>query len=439
MKINNANKFNNLLSLLVLISPVFFLTVKHWTNLVVLVLFVSCLYRLITQEDTQSSLANTKGWRQIICGMFAAPLLAVALGQLLRLDLYMPNWDSPFRLVLCIPVFLAIASGNLRVVSNKSICQIWMTIVLPLTLLWTLFFRINWPTNWGADLTLTTYFVDPLSFGCYTLLFAFLVLLGVSEFWNKVDVTIRCLCGLAILAGFYLSLTSGSRTGWFNLPIFITIWALWVLKPMLGGKKTISVVTILLVFLMGMLSSNEYLLNKFFLAWAEISNYKINEMNEDTSVGLRLSFYRFGTIFFLERPFSGWGDLGWMSQINKEEISQFASQFARESPKHGFHNEIITNAVRSGIWGLIASLSLFGVVFIRAIHGLSLKSTGEHRIVSLTLLVFISHLFIAGLTTEITNLVFLSSFIGLSLAVLLGEQIYLEEKLLACTKNITRY
>jgi len=437
MKTNKANKFNVPLSLLVLISPVFFLTVKHWTNFVVLVLFVSCFYRLITQKETQSFLVNHKGWRQIICGMFAAPLIAVALGQLLRLDLYMPNWDSPFRLVLCVPVFLAIASGNLRVVSNKSICQIWLTLVLPLTLLWTLFFRINWPTNWGPDLT--TYFVDPLSFGTYTLLFAFLVLLGVSEFWNKVGVTIRCLCGLAILAGFYLSLTSGSRTGWFNLPIFITIWALWVLKPVLGGKKTISLVTLLLILLLGMLIGNEYLLNKFFLAWTEISKYKINEMNADTSVGFRLSFYRMGTIFFLERPFSGWGDLGWMAQINKEELSQFASQHARESAKHGFHNEIITNAVRSGIWGLIASLSLFGVVFIRAIQGLSLKSTGEHRIVSLTLLVFISHLFIAGLTTEITNLVFLSSFIGLSIAVLLGEQIYLEEKLLSCTKNITRY
>jgi O-antigen ligase len=437
MKINNANKLNNLLSLLVLISPVFFLTVKHWTNLVVLVLFVSCLYRLITQEEPRLSLAHSKGWRQIICGMFAAPLIAVALGQLLRLDLYIPNWDGPFRLVLCIPVFLAIASGNLRIVSNKSFCQIWVTLVLPLTLLWTLFFRINWPTSWGPDLT--TYFVDPLSFGSYTLLFAFLVLLGISEFWNKVGVAIRCLSGLAILAGFYLSLTSGSRTGWFNLPIFITIWGFWVLKPVLGGKKTILLVSMLLVFLLGMFLNNEYLLNKFFLAWKEINNYKLNEMNADTSVGLRLSFYRMGAIFFLERPFTGWGDLGWMAQINKEGLSQFASQYARESAKHGFHNEIITNAVRSGVWGLIASLSLFGVVFIRAIQGLNLKSNGEHRIVSLTLLVFISHLFIAGLTTEITNLVFLFSFIGLSMAVLLGEQIYLEEKLLACTKNIKKY
>jgi O-antigen ligase len=163
-------------------------------------------------------------------------------------------------------------------------------------------------------------------------------------------------------------------------------------------------VTILLVFLLGTLFSNEYLLSKFFL----------------------------------ECPFSGWGDLGWMAQINKEELLQCASQYARKSPKHGFHNEIITNAARSDVWGLIANLSLFGGG-VRTIQGLRLKSTSEYRLVSLTLLVFISHLFITGLTTEITNLVFLSSFIGLKLAVLLVEQIYLKEKLLACTKNITRY
>jgi O-antigen ligase len=130
---------------------------------------------------------------------------------------------------------------------------------------------------------------------------------------------------------------------------------------------------------------------------------------------------------FLERPFTGWGDLGWMAQINKEGLSQFASQYARESPKHGFHNEIITNSVRSGIWGLLSSIIFFGVVLFRAIQGVNLKLTEEHKIISITLLVFIIHLFGAGLTTEITNLVYLSSFIGLTLAVLLGEQTYLEE------------
>jgi hypothetical protein len=38
------------------------------------------------------------------------------------------------------------------------------------------------------------------------------------------------------------------------------------------------------------------------------------------------------------------------------------------------------------------------------------------------LLIFILHLLSAGMTTEVTNLVFLVSFIGLTLAVMLAEQ-----------------
>ena len=425
---NRTNKLKKLLSLLVLISPVFFLTVKHWTNLVVLILFAGCLYLLICDRGSDSPFSRSKGRRYVVCVMLAAPLVAVAVGQLLRFNFYSPNWDGPLRLVLCIPIFLSIANGKLTIQLNNCICRMWLTLALPLTLLWTLFFRVNWPTTWGL-VYLTTYFVDPLTFGSYTLLFALLTLLGLSELWSKLDLTARCLCALAILSGFYLSLTSGSRTGWFNLPIFIGIWAIWILRPALGGKKTALLVIVFMAFLTVFLSSNHYLLDKFFLAWTEISDYKTNEMNADTSVGMRLSFFRMGLTFFIERPFSGWGDLGWMLQINQVELMQFASQNARESPKHGFHNEIITNLVRSGVWGLMASIGLFGVVLKRAIQGLRLKSTGDHRLVSLTLLVFISHLFIVGLTTEITNLVFLSSFIGLTLAVLLGEQIYLEEKL----------
>jgi O-antigen ligase len=233
---------------------------------------------------------------------------------------------------------------------------------------------------------------------------------------------------LGILSGFYLSLKSGSRTGWFNLPVFFGIWGYFVLKPKLGFKKTILLMVVFISLLFVSLFINGYLLDKFIMGLKEISNYKLNQVNADTSVELRLSFYRMGITYFLERPLAGWGDLSWMAQRDLPELAQFASEFAREAPKHGFHNEIITKSVSSGIWGFIASISFFYVVLLRAIQGVKLKNTGEHRIISLTLLVFISHLFIAGLTTEITNLVFLSSFIGLTLAVLLGEQTYLEEK-----------
>ena len=298
--------------------------------------------------------------------------------------------------------------------------------ILPITLLWTLVFILIWPTNWGL-VDVTTYFVDPLTFGSYTLLFSILVILGLSANWNKLSWIQRCLCILGIMSGFYLSHKSGSRTGWFNLPIFCLIWSYFVLMPMYGFKKTFLIVVIFLCFILGVFLTNDYFLKKFSLIWVEILDYQWGDSNPDTSVRLRLSIYRMGIVYFLERPITGWGDLSWMAQMNRLDFVPFASEYARKSPRHGFHNELITNAVRSGVWGLLASLSLFGMVFLRAIQGLRLKSSGDHRLVSLTLLVFISHLFIAGLTTEITNLVFLSSFIGLTLAVLLGEQIYLEE------------
>jgi O-antigen ligase len=428
MKKNYANKLNKLLLLLVLISPIFFLTVKHWANLTVVFLSASCLFLLSTEKVLHSTFLLAKRWRITICGMFIAPLAAIAISQSLRFDFYFPNWDSPLRLVLCVPIFLVIANGDLRANLNKSICQTWLTLILPVTLIWTLFFRLIWPTSWGPN-GLTTYFVDPLTFGSYSLLFSLLTLLGLSEYWSKLALNQKCLCILGIFSGIYLSLKSGSRTGWFNLPIFLCLWACFVLKPKLGFKRTALLVLVLVCFLLVILLNNVYLLGKFILIWTEISNYKWSETNADTSVGLRLSFYRMGAEYFFDRPFKGWGDLSWMVHMNRPELTKYASEFARESPKHGFHNEIITNTVRSGVWGLLATFSLFGVVFTGAIRGLRLKSTGEHRLVSLTLLVFISHLFIAGLTTEITNLVFLSSFIGFTLAVLMGEQIYLEEKL----------
>ena len=42
--------------------------------------------------------------------------------------------------------------------------------------------------------------------------------------------------------------------------------------------------------------------------------------------------------------------------------------------------------------------------------------------ISFAAMIFMTHLLVAGMTTEITNLVFLGSFIGLTLAVLFGEQ-----------------
>ena len=142
---------------------------------------------------------------------------------------------------------------------------------------------------------------------------------------------------------------------------------------------------------------NSNFLNKLLLALQQFSSYKLNELNVDTSVGMRLSFYRMGIQYFIERPWYGWGDLSWMYSINRAEFIQYASEFARDSPKHGFHNEIITSSVRTGIWGLMSSVCLFAGVTYLAIRGMRMKISVEHSAISFALLVVIVHLFFTGL------------------------------------------
>jgi O-antigen ligase len=419
---------NSRWSWLVLISPVFFLTVKHWTNFVAIFLFVSCLCLLTSKAKLKLPPTFSERRIKIVLILFIAPIASILISQALRLDFHLANWDGPLRMLFCIPLFLAVSIGLVRLDSTQGISQSWMTLIFPVTLLWTLLFRLIWPTYWGNDY-LTTYFVDPLTFGSYSLLFALLTLLGISENWSNLSLFRRSLCLLGIIAGFYLSLKSGARTGWFNLPIFFGLWMYFILKPKLGLKNTFALGVVLCLVLIVMFSFNNNMITKFKLILTELSSYKLNEVNLDNSVGLRLSFYKMGATYFFENPLIGWGDLGWMKDMNRPDFAQFASENARETPKHGFHNEIVTNSVRSGIWGLISSISFFGIVSFKAIQGLIIEGTREHRLVSLALLVVISHLFITGLTTEITNLVFLCSFIGITMAVLLGEQIYLENKL----------
>lgn len=176
-----------------------------------------------------------------------------------------------------------------------------------------------------------------------------------------------------------------------------------------------------------LLSLNNQLINKLNLGLSEFTEYKINMLNKDTSVAMRLSFYRMGVEYFIDRPFSGWGDLSWIGAMNEDKFRFFASKETFESPRHGFHNEIITNSVRSGIWGLIAVLSLYVVIFKKSFEGLKMQLGLKHRLVSIFIMVSIVHIFLAGLTTENTNLTFLSAFIGLTFSVLLGELKFLEE------------
>ena len=408
---------------LVIVSPVFLLTVKHWTNLVVLVVFVGSLFFLLRKKEvSRQDTDELRRWRWIIALTLAGPLLAVGMGQLLREEFYPPNFDAPLRIALCAPILLAISRGWLYKDGAQPITFLWMKYCFPLTLIWTFTYRPSWTTNWGAHV-ITTYFVDVLSFGSLTLLFALLSFAALTFFWPRLSWLNRFISIASVLIGFYLSVGSGSKTGWLNLPVFLIIWVLGFSLPNYGRLRTSLLLFIFLISAVIFIQSNSFFTNKFLRAVNEISNYQWNKLNGEGSVRERISFFRMAVFYFLQNPILGWGDLGWRVLIDSPELVKFAPEVVRKFPEHGFHNEILTSAVRSGIWGLVSSITFFLFPIIWAVKILLKSINVDLKLFGFFILFLMLHMLLAGMSTEVTNLVFLASFLGITISVLVGESI----------------
>jgi O-antigen ligase len=409
---------------LLIISPIFLLTVKRWTNGCLLVLFLGAASFLIrSRKQFQPKVKPQVLWIRAITLALCGPLLAVAISQLLRGEFYAPNFDAPLRIALASVVFYAIASGWLQAGNPTSITKIWATTIIPICLLWTLLFKPAWTDAWGAE-RIVTYFVDPLSFGSICLVFALISFSSLTYHWGSIRWPYRILGLCGTICGFYLSIRSGSRTGWLNLPLFVLLWFYYIGQKKLGALRSLFIIIFATSVVIVSVIHHPLLSTKIVHAIDEIKNYKWSSMNVDDSVTMRISFYRMAIFYFFEAPFTGWGDLGWMKAMHAPELMTYASAFTRDFPKNGFHNEILTSTVRSGIWGLFASLGFFFVPILWSIK--MPKSKHGHSIVfcSLFVLIFVTHQLLAGMTTEVTNLVFLASFLGLTLATVLGEGVY---------------
>jgi len=193
--------------------------------------------------------------------------------------------------------------------------------------------------------------------------------------------------------------------------------------PTYGRLKTLFILILILITAGIFIQSSPHFTAKVLAAINEISNYHWDAKSTEGSADIRVSFYRMALFYFLHNPVKGWGDLGWKELMNSPEIVQYASEYARNFPEHGFHNEILTSAVRSGIWGLVSSIAFFLFPIIWAVKILQKSFNVDFKLFGFFILFLMLHMLLAGMTTEVTNLVFLASFLGLTISVLVGESI----------------
>ena len=129
-------------------------------------------------------------------------------------------------------------------------------------------------------------------------------------------------------------------------------------------------------------------------------------------------------VFLLaQKPLSGWGDGNFESVINDPALNFSTFETKKVALEAGFHNDITANMVRSGIWGLIATVALFlipALFFIRSMR----SKYKKQRDVAFLALAFLVCQFVSSLSMEIFNLRYSASFYGLMLAVFCGQILF---------------
>ena len=385
--------------------PLLYMTYRGWTNRWLVALFVLALvFSIIRWKLIKTELRDR--FSQLLILTLASPFLAILLSQLLRNDININAYDGPLRFLLAGLIFLYL--------KHKRIDFLYLfQYIAPISLLiavGVIFYNPETSNYWGGRYA--SYFVDPLTFGGYALVIGFtcLFLLNIK----KDTLFLSALKLMSFACGLFLSIGSGSRSGWMAIPFVL---ALWVFINRKNKKLVINASLILISVFFITLFLNENLQQRILSIFQEIHAWFTNQANkEEGSGGMRLTMWRMSWVLFLESPLYGYGDpVGYKHLLEQPLLTSFAGPNALGAITLGPHHEIFGQMLRSGIFGLIAGLLLFFAPMTVFIQQLRRNSQNLAAQVGLA---FVLGLFICSLSIEVFNLKYTTSFYALMLACL---------------------
>lgn len=399
------------------ISPILLLTVSGWMTRIVAICALLAIYVFLKNLNSirQSAYAYKNAFDiKLLSATFALPFIAVFIGQAFRGQFSWAYYDSPLHILICVFILWAMLKNSPRVVEL-------MSYAFPIVTLLALANILMHPNLlWGAD-RLSTQAVDPLEFGSLSLTFALMSLISIKLHSNNSKLlTIYKLIGFC--SGVYLSIVSGSRTGWLAVPMIGLLWLYFDQAKFSHLKKLMAGIGVITVIISSYLLSDT-VHQRVEIASKEILNYHWNDQNTDTSVGARISFARIAVFLLEKKPLSGWGDGGFKSVINDPALDFAVLPTKMTALTAGFHNDITANMVRSGVWGLISTLALFfvpAIFFVRNLRSENKKLQDTAFIA----LAFLICQFVSSLSMEILNLRYSASFYGLMLAIFCGQILF---------------
>ncbi len=411
--------FDLLIKAILLVSPVFLMTAKGWTNGLLFLLFTLTSIGLIRFKSLipKDFDQNQKKYVILIITSLAAGFFAIFITQGLRGELLLKAFDAPLRMLLCIPIFLYLCHKPLNIVRAAPY-------VLSLSFIATFIYLLQHPevpAFWGGRFA--TKPVDPNAFGVYSTLILSLLLFSLS-LNNPLNQKLRlCIATLGLALGTYLVIGSGTRGAWLAIPFLLIAWGVINVKNNL--KLTLLLSGLLLVTTFIGYSTFHNFQARIDSGFHEIHSWLFTTA-KDTSAGIRLSMWQVTWELFQKNPFLGYGDSGYQHLLNDQNLIGNYSPIVLETiAKAGPHNEYIANALRSGVFGGLAIVvTLFApfYVYLKSLSRLPGNSIRTFNSNHLGLALFVC-LAISSMSVEIFNLKYTSSFYGLLIAMIYSQTI----------------
>lgn len=349
-----------LCSALVFLFPIFFLTIKGWSNGVSFILFFVAVVNITRNFKFYFFGRDKEFW--IIFMVFLGPFFGELIAQTGRLSYRAASFDGPSRFVLAAVIFCFLS----RQTYAKSLLR-YFSIGAGLGVLATaISVFVNSEPSLLWDGRASSYFVDPITISCFTLV---LMAISLSPFWNiENDQLSLALKLIIILCAVYVLILGASRVAWLaGMCLFATI-AIYRFT----GRKLLAVVLLFCGFLILTYLTNDIFKTRIIQAHSNIYEF-LSGANPDAfsanSFGQRVQLFLLDWELIARYPFFGVED-GWSPSLDllRTTMPDLNWVSYRTRIVSGSHFEINAQFARQGIIGgmfSVFSLLLFPLIYIK--------------------------------------------------------------------------
>ncbi|MDE2423259.1 MAG: O-antigen ligase family protein [Betaproteobacteria bacterium] len=370
------------------------------------ILTVLCLIN-IYKYGVEIPIKNKRLFFIFLITFFIYPL-EIFISQLLRWQWRIHDYMDQIRFIFAFPVFLYLI--NKRVDLTKYI-EYSIPVALILSFFTTKYLFSD--TQFGDRFT--NNFTDPLAYGQICLSMSMLL---IATFLYKNSSSYLKLYKVAgILFGIYISVKTESRTGWIAFPIAALI-IIYTFREKFNFRYIFLIFLSMLAICYGIYQTIDIVHLRLDQAFNELLSYPWHGgMAPETSVGLRITFWRLGWFYITHNPWYGMGDKGFINLLNSQDIMSFASKEAITiSYQKLFHNELITQTVRYGLLGFIGYIAVLIIPFVIFFKEIN-NPSNQIKHISLITVIFLMSQIVAGVTDEVLNLKYMVLYFMLLMSI----------------------